>query len=89
MGIARRGGSFLMTEKGTNDRQRHAASSADRSEGVAQIVNAEIAEIGRFADRDPRLSQVHQCRTLLTAHDDMRVALDTGQFLQKLKRGWR
>ena len=61
MGVARRGGGFLVAKQGTNDRQRHATSGADRSEGVAQVVNAEIAEIGRFADRVPRLFQVHQC----------------------------
>ena len=82
MGVTCRGSGFLVAKQGTNDRQRHAASGADRCEGVAQIVNAEITEIGRFADCVPRLFQVHQCRTRLAAHDDMRVALDAGQFLQ-------
>ncbi len=70
MGIARRGGGFLVAKQDTIDRQRHAASGADRSEGVAQMVNAEIAEIGRFADCVPRLFQVHQCRTRLAACND-------------------
>ncbi len=82
MGIARRGRGFLVAKQGANDRQRHATSGTDRSEGVAQIVNAEIAEIGCLADRDPRLSQVHQRRTRLATCNDMRVAFDAGQFLQ-------
>ncbi len=70
MGIARRGGGFLVTKEGANDWQRHAASGPDKNEGVAQMVNAEIAEIGRFADCVPRLFQVHQCRTRLAACND-------------------
>ncbi len=69
MSIARRGGGFLVAKQGTI-RQRHAASGADRSEGGAQMVNAEIAEIGRFADCVPRLFQVYQCRTRLAACND-------------------
>jgi len=73
--LSRRG--LRVAEQFANDRKREPGPHANRGVRVAQIMNAQAIEAGRFDDGRPWLLEIVPGLALLAAGDDVRVALKT------------
>ena len=67
-----------MTQQLSNDWEAETIRYCEASKAMAQIMNADIFDIGLFPDAVPGLSQVDQMHTGFLSNDDKRVAIYSG-----------